>query len=144
MKTILLVDDNEDLLETLSRILSAYFNDRNLHDYKILTATSADDAIAILKEETSIQIVFTDIMMPGMDGVELLKHIIHGICRGIQVVMITGQCDTGMTIDSFKNGAAEYITKPCNASTIYEVMDRTIARLRNWTKIIREATWKAG
>lgn len=136
---VLIVDDNESLLTALSRLLSAYFKERDIHNYKILTATSADEAVSILEKNSSISIVISDIMMPGMDGLDFLRHITHDLRRGIQVIMITGQGNMGRAVDSFRNGAAEYIAKPFDVSTIYEIMDRTLARLENWLKMIRGA-----
>ncbi|MFH1674593.1 MAG: response regulator [Pseudomonadota bacterium] len=136
---VLIVDDNESLLTALNRLLSAYFKERGIHNYKILTATSADAAVSILEKNTSIIIVISDIMMPGMDGLDFLRHITHNLRRGIQVIMITGQGNIGRAVDSFRNGAAEYIAKPFDISTIYEIMDRTIARLDAWAKIIKGA-----
>lgn len=136
---VLIVDDNESLLTALNRLLNAYFEERDINNYNILTATSADDAVSILKKDTSISIVISDIMMPGMDGLDFLRHITHDLRRGIQVIMITGQGNMGRAVDSFRNGAAEYIVKPFDVSTIYEIMDRTIARLEHWAKMIRGA-----
>ncbi len=140
---ILIVDDNESLLTALNRLLSAYFKERDVHNYKILTATSADEAVTILEKNTSIPIVISDIMMPGIDGLDFLRYITHDLRRGIQVVMITGQSNMGKAVDSFRNGAAEYITKPFDVSTLYEIMDRTLARLENWAKIIKGAVGSA-
>jgi DNA-binding NtrC family response regulator len=136
---VLIVDDDENMLNALERLLRGYFKKRDIASHNILTATSAQEAVNILNEAPSVMIVMTDIMMPEIDGVDFLRYITHELRRGIQVIMITGQGGMGIAVDSFRNGAVEYITKPFDTSTIYEVMDRTIARLERWGEIIREA-----
>jgi DNA-binding NtrC family response regulator len=136
---VLIVDDDENMVNALRRLLRGYFKKRNVPSHTILVATSADHALTILNERRSVMIVITDIMMPEVDGIDFLRHITHEIRRGIQVIMLTGQSSMGKAVDSFRNGAVEYITKPFDTSTIYEVMDRTIARLERWEQVIRQA-----
>ncbi|MBW2645442.1 MAG: response regulator [Deltaproteobacteria bacterium] len=136
---VLIVDDNENILNALNHLLKIYFKKRNAANYHILTATSAEDALAILNETPAVMIVITDIMMPKMDGIDFLRQITHELRRGIQVIMVTGQTTISKAVDSFRNGAVEYITKPFDTSTIYEIMDRTITRLERWEEVIREA-----
>ncbi|MFH1075609.1 MAG: response regulator [Pseudomonadota bacterium] len=141
MKTneVLIVDDNDSLRKALARIFEAYFKQKGVQNYKIHTADSADNALEIIKANTAIMIVLTDIMMPGMSGVDFLRSITHDIRRGIQVIMMTGQSNLGRVVDSFRNGAADYISKPFDISAIYEILDRNITKLEHWEKIIKEA-----
>ena len=78
---ILVVDDSEDMLEVLRRNL-------NLKGYKTFTVTNVGDAIKML-ESTPVDLVITDLKMPGVGGIELIKHI-RANYKNIEVLVITG------------------------------------------------------
>lgn len=101
---LLIVDDNEDVLEFLCAVLYA--------DYNILTTTDAREALALLEKE-SIQLVITDIMMPGMDGNELCNAIKkEGAYTHIPVIMLTAKNTIQSKIEGLELGADAYIEKP--------------------------------
>jgi DNA-binding response OmpR family regulator len=101
---ILIVDDNEDMLEFLSSVLSL--------EYNVITTTEAREALVLLQRE-SIQLVITDIMMPDMDGYELCNTIKkEGVYSHIPVIMLTAKNTMQSKIEGLELGADAYIEKP--------------------------------
>ena len=102
---ILLVDDEEGIRKVLSITLSDA-------GYRVFVAENGREALRIFKTE-SPPIVMTDIKMPGMDGIELLKNIKRKN-PDTEVIMITGHGDMDLAIESLKHEATDFITKPIN------------------------------
>jgi len=102
---ILLVDDEEGIRKVLGITLSDA-------GYRVFVAENGQEAFRIFKTE-SPPIVMTDIKMPGMDGIELLKNI-KRLNPDTEVIMITGHGDMDLAIESLKHEATDFITKPIN------------------------------
>lgn len=102
-ENILIVDDNYDMLELLQRNLKAL----NFHTYK---ASSVTEAIDILKY-SAIDLLITDIQMPGINGIELIKYVQEHFPT-IPKLVITGFPSVDSAIDAVKSGALDYLAKP--------------------------------
>lgn len=102
-KTILVVDDETDLLEALQSIFS-----RAGYQH-ILAATSGAAALKIW-EEKQPDIIILDVMMPGMDGFEVLKEIRK--TSKVPVLMLTARGEADDKFAGFENGADDYLLKP--------------------------------
>jgi len=102
---LLLVDDEEGIRNVLRISLSDL-------GYTVFTAPDGKEALNIFKEEQP-DIVLTDIKMPGIDGVELLRRIKRENPE-TEVIMITGHGDMDLAVQSLKNDATDFITKPIN------------------------------
>lgn len=100
---ILVVDDDKGERDLFARIIKT-----DQHDVKI--AKSAKEALAKLKKD-SFNLVLTDIVMPQMDGIQLLTKIKKNYSSTI-VVMITGQASMETAIEALRKGAYDYIRKP--------------------------------
>jgi two-component system, cell cycle response regulator len=123
---ILLVDDNEEILEFLERILQA--------KYTVLKATDGRSAIDILQKE-AVQLVVSDIMMPVMDGFELCKAIKSNFeYSHIPVILLTAKNNMQSKVEGLELGADAYIEKPFSK----EHLQAQIASLLNNRNIIRE------
>lgn len=109
--SILIVDDNDELLMLLSNLLSNYF--------EVQTATDGKKAIEIL-ESGNIDLIVSDIMMPGMSGIELCRTVKGKFetCH-IPVILLTAKGAEESQIEGFSSGADGYVTKPCNFSLLY-------------------------
>lgn len=103
MTQILLIDDEPDILRVLARSLRA-------DGYEVFTAGSGLDGISEF-ERTHAKIVMTDIKMPGMDGIEVLKRI-KSLDADTEVIIITGHGDIGNAIEALHFGASDFINKP--------------------------------
>jgi len=114
-KTILLVDDEADLREVLDISLSDA-------GYNVLTAENGEQALNILKK-TDVPVVITDIKMPGIDGIELLRRIKSNHPE-TEVIMLTGHGDLDLAIKSLKHEATDFVTKPINDEVLEMALQR--------------------
>ncbi|MFA6010371.1 MAG: sigma-54 dependent transcriptional regulator [Desulfobacteraceae bacterium] len=117
---ILIIDDQPDMLHLLSRTLAPEL------DARIVIAGSADEALKIL-EQDGFDLVLSDIKMPGMDGLELLRRIKDN--RPDQtVVMMTAFGSIDMVIHAMKIGAYDFITKPFDHDTLVVSLKKALER----------------
>ena len=117
---ILLVDDESPVLEILADLMAIFG-----HDYA--TAQNGNEAIEELKKDF-FHIVLTDMMMPGMDGMELLKHI-NTNYPNIKVMVITGYERTFTYTDVIRAGASDFITKPFNTDELEAKINRLVREI---------------
>jgi len=129
-ETILLVDDEEDICEVLCISLSDL-------GYKVFTAENGEEALRIFKDVRP-PIVLTDIRMPIMDGIELLRKVKEENAN-TEVIMITGHGDIDLAIKSLKYEATDFITKPINTDALEIALKRAHERISMRRKI-REYT----
>ena len=129
-KQVLLVDDEPGILKVLGISLA----DRG---YRVLTAESGEEALRVFHEARP-EVILTDIKMPGMDGIELLKSI-KKESPNTEVIMITGHGEMELAIQSLKYDASDFITKPINDETLDIALRRAIERL-SYKKKLKEYT----
>ena len=118
---ILVVDDVPDTREILNKNLSA-------EGYQVFTASSVAEAIRVL-DATSVDLVITDIRMPKVSGIELVRHV-HENLKDTKLVVITGYPTIEGAVKAVKIGAEEYITKPFTDSELLSTVRRTLDKLR--------------
>jgi adenylate cyclase len=103
--TVLVVDDNEDNVAIVSRILL----DRG---YEVRIARDGRSALESVRQQRP-DVVLLDIMMPGMDGMQVLDHLKRDPGSGtIPVVMVTAKSEDRDVLAGYGSGADYYITKP--------------------------------
>lgn len=112
---VLIVDDEEDIRDVLAIALTDM-------GYEVLEAENGRSAMDIFREKKPM-IVLTDIKMPGMDGIEVLKQIKQENPYA-QVIMITGHGDTDIAIRSLKHEAIDFITKPISGQALEIALKR--------------------
>lgn len=114
---ILFVDDEETILD----IAQDYFGQRG---YPVLTASSGEEAVEVLAQE-KIDCCFTDIHMPGMDGIELAERI-RQIDNTIPVVVMTGFPSMETTLKTLKNGVVDFLIKPVSLNQMEVCLQRVL------------------
>lgn len=112
---VLLVDDDETFRRVLEKELA-------LMGYQMATAARAEQALAMMRE-LDFDALLLDIKMPGMDGVEALKHI-KASRQTTQVVILTGHGTIENAIECMKLGAYDYVTKPCALEELSAVIQK--------------------
>lgn len=115
--TILVVDDEPNQLVTISRILSR-------RGYRMLTASNGQEALALLADEP-VDVMVTDLNMPVMDGMTLLREVADSDANPSTVVL-TGYGTIQSAVDAMKHGAADYLIKPCNPDELKLVIERQL------------------
>ncbi len=138
---ILLVDDEEDIRDVLAIALKDL-------GYRVTMAENGQKAIKAF-ETHPFSIVLTDIKMPVMDGIQLLKRI-KQLSPGTEIIMITGHGDMDLAIESFRNQAVEFITKPVDVNTLETAINRAKDKIelkqrladytQNLESLVREKT----
>jgi DNA-binding NtrC family response regulator len=116
---ILVVDDEEIVLRSCRKILGS-------DKYDIFTALSGQEAFDLLAKEP-IDIVITDIKMPGMDGMEVLNRIKKDY-PDILVIMITGYSTVQSAVQAMKLGAFDYIPKPFTPDEVQVVVEKALEK----------------
>lgn len=122
--SVLLVDDSMAFLETTSEL----FNALGGHTWDIHQASAADHALAILQQQ-AIDLVVLDVVMPMLDGIQLLK-LIHQRHPGVKKVVLTGNLSEGTRALCLANGAELFLEKPTvpdGFRFIFNVLDDLIA-----------------
>ena len=109
MTRILLIDDEPDLLRVLARSLKA-------DGHEVATALNGPDGLAAFEGQHPA-IVITDIKMPGMSGIEVLKRIKERE-PDAEVIIITGHGDMDNAVEALHFGASDFITKPFRGETL--------------------------
>ncbi len=122
MRTLLIVDDDKAVRYSFKRM----FED----EFRILTAEDGFSALTILDTNyIGVDVVFLDVRMPGMGGLEALKKI-RDITKNIPVIMMTAFGDSDTAIEAMKEGAFDYLTKPLDGNELKEVIEKALTSAR--------------
>lgn len=122
MNTVLVVDDDREIVESTSIFLKA-------EGYDVKKAYNGLEAIDIVMSE-DIQLILLDIMMPELDGIQTLMKIRER--KNIPIILISAKSEDSDKILGLNIGADDYITKPFNPS---EMVARVKSQLRRYTKL---------
>lgn len=118
---VLVVDDEPDIPELLERLLSS-------RGWTVSKARSGPEALAML-EAKSIDLLVTDLRMPGMGGLELIERA-RAEAPHCGSVLITGYASTETAIEALRRGADDYLPKPFSATDLEHVLERVLAARR--------------
>lgn len=133
---ILVVDDEESIVNAVTRYL-------DLYDYDVVGATDPVEALEKVKEE-NVMVVISDIMMPGMSGIELLAAVkeFNGM---VQVIMMTGVEKIENILECLRLGANNCFLKPLDdLEQVREAVDDSFRRLARWEELIRSMVKRKG
>lgn len=108
---ILIIDDEATLRQTLARILQQA-------GFEVTTAENGEQGISFLKT-TNFDLIFMDLRMPGIAGLDALK-LIHAQYPNLPVVLFTAQPDLNSAVEALRNGATDYLLKPLKPQAIIE------------------------
>jgi signal transduction histidine kinase/DNA-binding response OmpR family regulator len=120
IKTILIVDDNQDMLSFVSSCMK--------EEYQVHTATDGATALDVLQRE-QIDLIISDVMMPGIDGFELCRRVKTDInLSHIPIILLTARTTDVSRIEGLQLGADDYLTKPFNI----EVLRLRVKKFIEW------------
>ncbi len=115
--SILIVDDEKNVSQLLDKVIAK-------QGYTTYSASSAREALDIINVH-HIDILISDIKMPEMSGIELLKAV-KELDTSIEVILITAFATLETAVEALKMGARDYITKPFNLEEIFQSIDRIV------------------
>jgi YesN/AraC family two-component response regulator len=121
MDKILVIEDEQPTLTMFRLMLSA-------HGFSVLTAKNGKEGLEVFEQERP-PLVLTDIKMPGMDGIEVLRRI-KQIAPKTEVIVITGHGDMELAIQALNLDAADFINKPVHRHALEQALDRARERIR--------------
>lgn len=115
--SVLVVDDEPAVLESSSLLLKEY-------GYSVVSSSNAEDAIRRFQENI-IDVVVTDIVMPSVSGIELLRQI-HDINPVTPVILMTAYADMEKMLGAIKIGAFDFIIKPFTAELLVHSVEKAV------------------
>lgn len=116
---LLCVDDERNVLRALERI---FMDD----DYEILTAISGEDGLAVLAENSDVQVVVSDFRMPGMNGVEFLRQVCEKYPETVRIVL-SGYADTGAVVSAINEGQIyKFVSKPWSDEELRQTVAKAV------------------
>ena len=110
----LVVDDDEMIRRLVRAVLEA-------DDWRVVEASNGEEAFRCLGNGEPPAVVVLDVMMPGLDGVEICRQIDHDIIR---VVMLTARDDPVLERACFEAGADAFVTKPFSSVQLLELVEK--------------------
>lgn len=116
-KTVLIVDDEAVIRDLCKRVL---------HDYDVIEAGDGAEALEIFLRG-GIDVILTDVMMPEMDGLELLKNLKEREPT-VVVIIMTGFADKELILKALKADADDFITKPLNLLQLKSAVDKALVK----------------
>ena len=120
--SVLVVDDDMHILRMMQRVL-------DLEGYRVLKASSGEDALALFDDETP-DLVLLDIMMPGMDGYVVCERILE--FSQTPIIMVTAKSTEDERIQGLDAGATDYITKPFSSRELAARVKAVLRRAKLW------------
>lgn len=124
---VLIVDDQEEILTSLGAILAD-------EGHEVLKARDGQDALHIVQSD-SPDIVFLDIWIPGIDGLQTLKAI-KRIAPKCHVIMMSGHGTIETAVKAIKLGAEDYLEKPLNLEDTLHLVDKAISSKKIMSEIM--------
>jgi two-component system response regulator HydG len=113
--TILVVEDDAENRAAMVKVLESA-------EYKVIETDNGQQALDILNEE-DVDILVTDLRLPVMDGVELLKRA-KAVEQDLEVIMITGHGTVEIAVEAIKEGAYDFITKPVKKAQLLRAVEK--------------------
>lgn len=132
MRKILVIDDEKPTLSMFRLFLNAY-------GFTVFTAENGEDGLVVFQKEQP-SIVITDIKMPGMDGLEVLKRI-KELNPLAEVIIITGHGDLDLAIRALNMNATDFINKPIQKAALDQALRRAEERLTMAENEEKEISW---
>lgn len=117
---IMLVDDEVPFVETMSKRLAK-------RGYEVVPAYSGEEALRLLAEKKSIDVVILDVKMPGMHGIAVLREIKKDFPL-IEVIMLTGHATVESAIEGMELGAHHYLMKPTDMDVLVRKIEEAMAK----------------
>ena len=132
MMSVMIVDDDRELLEIYKKIF-------NLNGFNVVTCENGESALNVIKEG-KISVVVSDIIMPRMNGIELLKKI-KALSPDTEVIMLTAEGSISGAVEAVKEGAFSYLIKPADIEELLSNIRKAaeLPEIKNENKMLRDS-----
>ena len=130
---ILVVDDEPDLEPLIKQRMRPHIRSGK---YRFLFAGDGNEAVDVLSEDDSVDMVVTDINMPGMDGLTLLGRV-AAINPDIKSIVVSAYGDMGNIRTAMNRGAFDFVTKPLDFKDFEVTIERTQAHIAQWKEALQ-------
>lgn len=130
--SVLIVDDNADIVELLQRTIKAHTR------FQTLTAHSGDDALELVKNHR-IDVIVLDMLMPGMTGIEFFRTI-RNRSMYVPVIFLTGRGDEALKQEALTLGAFDFLEKPTRARDLLILIEAAFQTVCKIRKILTRAS----
>jgi two-component system OmpR family response regulator len=130
VKHIVTVDDDKEIRKLLTDFLTQ-------HGYKVSAAKNAKELYDLLEKDNTIQLVILDIMMPGVDGLDICKHL-RTHSNQIPIIIASGVCEVTDRIIGLELGADDYVVKPFNPRELLVRIKAVLRRAQTLSKASSE------
>lgn len=119
-KKVLVVDDEPNLLRSLAQYLA-------IEDFVVETASNGEEALEKVSSFVP-ELILLDVMMPGMDGFEVLAKIKeHPVHKDTPVIMLTAKDQSSDVLKGYQSGATSYLVKPFDFDELVETITQTLS-----------------
>ena len=127
---ILLVDDEQAFVAVLAERLAG-------RGYQTQYVMRSEDALRVLAEDKDIDVLLLDVMLPGMDGLEMLRRI-KADHPQVETIMLTAHATVAAAVAAMRMGAREYLIKPCDFADLTAKVEAAAARKSERERKIRD------
>ncbi|TWJ13420.1 sigma-54-dependent transcriptional regulator [Geobacter argillaceus] len=117
-KRVLVVDDSAGSLRALRQVLGA-------EGYEVVTASLAQEAIRLFEAGPAFDAVLADLKMPGMDGLQLYRHLVS-VDPMVQFIIMTAHGTIESSVEAMKEGVYDYLVKPLNTDELLLILGKAI------------------
>lgn len=128
---VMLVDDEVPFVEAMTKRLVK-------RELLVISAFDGKEALSKLEKNRNLDVIILDVKMPGIDGIETLKEIKKRNPL-TEVIMLTGHATVETAIEGMKQGAYDYLMKPCEIEQLMLKVEEATVKKRDQEEKIREA-----
>lgn len=132
MKTLLLVDDDREVLHMISELLCQM-------GFKVIARPDAKAALSLLHEGARVDLIITDYLMPDIDGLEFLI-LVKRLLPDVPVIMLTGYGEVETYLKSVSLGVFEYVNKPIKMKELKRIVHAALASTEAGPEVSPEET----
>ena len=130
---IMIIDDHPNTATMLARVLSRFEN-----PVEVITASSGEDALEKMGDK-AVEILITDFMMPGINGLELIEKL-QGHLKPVHTILITAYDTPGLSFTARRLNVNDYLVKPVQPEKVHDIVGKVISELRPQARSVQPAT----
>ncbi len=125
---VLVVDDSTGTLRALRQVLGA-------EGYEVVTASNGHEALRLFEAGPAFNAVLADLKMPGMDGLQLYRHL-SAVDPMVQYIIMTAHGTIGSSVEAMKEGVYDYLVKPLNTDELTLILAKAIRERRHMAELM--------